>query len=165
MGGQTALNCALDLGATACWKIRRRDDRCQRRAIDKAEDRSRFDKAMTSDIGLARPVSGTPRHGKGTACWKVGFPASSVRPSPWAAPAAASPTTVKSSVGNLQARPGSVADQRAADRRIADRLEGIRDGGGPRQEGQLHHRLLHRELRPDGRAHRRLRSPSRRRRR
>jgi hypothetical protein len=27
MGGQTALNCALDLAATACWKVRRRADR------------------------------------------------------------------------------------------------------------------------------------------
>ena len=38
----------------------------------------------------------------------------------------------------------------------ADRLEGVRDGGGPRQGGQLHHRLLDREPRPDGHPHRRL---------
>ena len=46
--------------------------------------------------------------------------------------------------------------QRAADRRVAARLERVRDGGGARQDGQLHHRLLDREPRPDGRAHRRL---------
>ncbi len=40
------------------------------------------------------------------------------------------------------------------------RLEGVRDGGGARQARQLHHRLLHREHRPDGRPHRRLASPS-----
>ena len=57
---------------------------------------------------------------------------------------------------HLQARPRSLADQRAADRRVAARLEGIRDGGGPRQGGQLHHRLLDREPRSDGRAYRRL---------
>ena len=39
---------------------------------------------------------------------------------------------------------------------IGARLEGIRDGGGPRPRGQLHHRLLHREHRPDGRPHRRF---------
>ena len=44
-------------------------------------------------------------------------------------------------------------------------LEGVRARGGPRHGGQRHHRLLHRELRPDGRAHRRLASPSPRRRR
>ncbi len=53
--------------------------------------------------------------------------------------------------------------QRSADRGIGARLEGIRDGGGARQEGQLHHHLLDRERRSDGRAHRRFRSPSRRR--
>jgi carbamoyl-phosphate synthase large subunit len=36
------------------------------------------------------------------------------------------------------------------------RLEGIRDGGRPRPRGQRDHRLLHRERRPDGRAHGRL---------
>ena len=48
-------------------------------------------------------------------------------------------------------------------RREPARLERIRDGGRPRQGGQLHHRLLDRERRSDGRAHRRLASPSRRR--
>ena len=38
-----------------------------------------------------------------------------------------------------------------------------RDGGGARQRGQLHHHLLDRERRPDGRPYRRLASPSRRR--
>ncbi len=33
-------------------------------------------------------------------------------------------------------------------------LEGVRDGGGPRQGGQLHHHLRHREYRPDGHPYR-----------
>jgi carbamoyl-phosphate synthase large subunit len=41
-------------------------------------------------------------------------------------------------------------DLRSADRGIGPRLEGVRDGGGARQQGQLHHRLLHREPRPMG---------------
>ena len=49
-----------------------------------------------------------------------------------------------------------LADQRGADRGIGARLEGVRDGGRPRQGRQLHHRLLDRERRSDGRAHRRL---------
>ena len=47
-------------------------------------------------------------------------------------------------------------DQRGADRGVGDRLERVRDGGGARPQGQLHHRLLDREPRSDGRAHRRL---------
>jgi hypothetical protein len=58
--------------------------------------------------------------------------------------------------GDLPARPRPVTDLRAAHRRVADRLEGVRDGGGARSQRQLHHRLLHRELRRHGRAHRRL---------
>ena len=48
----------------------------------------------------------------------------------------------------LAGRPG-------AGRGIGARLEGVRDGGGPRPRGQLHHHLLDREHRPDGRAYRR----------
>ena len=57
MGGQTALNCALDLDHNGVLKefgvemIGATED-----AIDKAEDRSRFDKAMKS-IGLECPRS------------------------------------------------------------------------------------------------------------
>lgn len=99
MGGQTALNCALELerqgvleefgvtmiGATAD-------------AIDKAEDRRRFDIAMKK-IGLDTARSGiahTMEEALAVAA-DVGFRASSVRPLPWAAPAAVSLTTVKSS--------------------------------------------------------------------
>ena len=49
-----------------------------------------------------------------------------------------------------------LADLRSADRGIGARLERIRDGGGARQERQLHHRLLDREHRSDGRAYRRF---------
>ena len=52
-----------------------------------------------------------------------------------------------------RAGPGRLPDQRGADRGERARLEGVRDGGRPRQGGQLHHHLLHRELRPDGRAY------------
>jgi hypothetical protein len=55
-----------------------------------------------------------------------------------------------------RARPRRLADDRGADRRERARLEGIRDGGGPRQGGQLHHHLLDREHRSDGRAYRRF---------
>ena len=55
-----------------------------------------------------------------------------------------------------RARARRVPHHRSADRGIGARLEGIRDGGRPRPQRQLHHRLLDRESRPDGRAHRRF---------
>ena len=75
----------------------------------------------------------------------------------WAARAAASPTTRKSSRKSASAAWRPVADQRVADRR--DRLIGwkeyemevVRD-----KQGQLHHRLLDRKPGPDGHPHRRL---------
>jgi len=82
MGGQTALNCALDLnrhGVLAKYNVELIGASCE--AIDKAEDRELFDKAMIS-IGLE-----TPRHGMAhdmdqahEALDKVGFPCI-VRPS------------------------------------------------------------------------------------
>ena len=47
-------------------------------------------------------------------------------------------------------------DRRGAHRGVGHRLEGVRAGGDARRQGQRRHHLLHRELRPDGRAHRRL---------
>jgi carbamoyl-phosphate synthase large subunit len=82
MGGQTALNCALDLnkhGVLDKYNVELIGAKCE--AIDKAEDRELFDKAMVS-IGL-----GTPRHGMAhdmeqahQALAEIGFPCI-IRPS------------------------------------------------------------------------------------
>ena len=53
-----------------------------------------------------------------------------------------------------RARARRLADHRSADRGIGARLEGIRDGGRSRPQRQLHHHLLDREPRSDGRAYR-----------
>lgn len=82
MGGQTALNCALDLerhGVLEKFGVEMIGANAD--TIDKAEDRSRFDKAM-KDIGLACPVSGIA-HSMEEAYGvleKVGFPCI-IRPS------------------------------------------------------------------------------------
>lgn len=82
MGGQTALNCALDLvreGVLAKYNVELIG--ADREAIDKAEDRQRFREAMNK-IGLKTPKSGLA-HSMEEA-WKildkVGFPAI-IRPS------------------------------------------------------------------------------------
>lgn len=82
MGGQTALNCALDLekhGVLEKFGVEMIGANAD--TIDKAEDRDRFDKAMKS-IGLATPKSGIA-HSLDEA-WEIvdrlGFPAI-IRPS------------------------------------------------------------------------------------
>ncbi len=82
MGGQTALNCALDLekhGVLAKYGVEMIGAKAD--AIDKAENRERFDKAMTK-IGLECPRAGIA-HSMDEA-WevqhKVGFPCI-IRPS------------------------------------------------------------------------------------
>ncbi|ARU87361.1 carbamoyl-phosphate synthase large subunit [Pseudomonas sp. M30-35] len=82
MGGQTALNCALDLekhGVLEKFGVEMIGANAD--TIDKAEDRSRFDKAM-KDIGLACPVSGIAHSMEESyaVLEKVGFPCI-VRPS------------------------------------------------------------------------------------
>ena len=86
MGGQTALNTALSLrrmGVLERYSVEMIGANAE--AIDMAEDRALFREAMAR-IGLETPRS------IASACRR-----SSARPSPWAAPAAASPTTARSS--------------------------------------------------------------------
>lgn len=99
MGGQTALNCALALekhGVLKKYGVEMIGATAD--AIDKAENRERFDEAMKK-IGLSCPKAGIA-HSMDEA-WDVqkhvGFPASSVPPSPWADRAAESPTTPRTS--------------------------------------------------------------------
>jgi hypothetical protein len=114
MGGQTALNCALDLhkhGVLAKYGVEMIG--ANEHAIEKAEDRLKFKDAMTK-IGLGSAKSGIA-HSMEEA-WAVQRPTSAARASRWssapasrwAAPAAASPTT-RGVRGDLQARPGGLA--------------------------------------------------------
>jgi carbamoyl-phosphate synthase large subunit len=93
MGGQTALNTALALeasGALAKYGVEMIGARAD--VIDKAEDRQKFRDAMDA-IGLESPKASTS-----SACRR-----SSGRPSPWPAPAAASPTMSRSSARSWSA--------------------------------------------------------------
>ena len=82
MGGQTALNCALDLnkhGVLSRYSVEMIGADAD--AIDKAEDRERFDKAM-QNIGLSTPSSGIAHNMKqaNNVATKFGFPCI-IRPS------------------------------------------------------------------------------------
>ena len=165
MGGQTALNTALSLKQNGrAGEVRRRDDRRDRRshrqgrgprAVPRGDE---ADRARDAALAPGQDASRGARSARGHR------------------PAGDHPALVHArrhrrrhrlQQGGVprdrRARHRRLADQRGADRGIGARLEGIRDGGRARQARQLHHHLLDREPRSDGRAHRRLRSPSRRR--
>ena len=158
MGGQTALNCALDLvreGVLEKWGVELIG--ASQDAIDKAEDRERFGRAMKS-IGLD-----TPRYAIAHSLEEalqvqsaLGFPVrdpSVVHARRQRRRHRVQPRRVRR---DLHARTRSVADQRTADRRVAARLERVRDGSRSRQTRQLHHRLFDRKPRSDGHPHGRL---------
>ena len=165
MGGQTALNCALSLrkmGTLEKFGVQMIGATAD--AIDKAEDRELFREAMTK-IGLETPRS----HQIKTlaqaleALDDIGLPAI-IRPSFTLGGTGGGIAYNKAEfIEIVEARHRRLPHQRSADRGIGAGLEGIRDGGGARQERQLHHHLLDRERRSDGRAYRRFASPSRRR--
>ena len=158
MGGQTGLNCALDLvreGVLEKYGVEL--IAASREAIDMAEDRELFRKAMT-EIGLEVPASEIA-HSMEEALEKqveIGFP-TIIRPS-----------------FTLGGTGGGIAYNREEFKKIIAHglemspttevlaggigvgLERVRNGGGARQERQLHHRLLDRKCRCDGRAYRRF---------
>jgi carbamoyl-phosphate synthase large subunit len=95
MGGQTALNTALALfrdGTLEKYGVEMIGAKAE--AIDKAEDRQKFRDAMDK-IGLESPRRHRAHDGRGArGSWSSSAcPQSSAPASPWAAPAAASPTT------------------------------------------------------------------------
>jgi carbamoyl-phosphate synthase large subunit len=157
MGGQTALNCALACHDGVLEKYGVELIGANAEAIDKAEDREKFKDAMTK-IGLGRRASAsrTAWTRPGQVQRRVGFPHDHPPSFTLGGTGGGIAYNKEEFRDHLQARPGSLADQRGADRGVAARLERVRDGGGARQGGQLHHHLLDREPRPDGRAHRRL---------
>src|SRR5919197_1390152 len=131
MGGQTALNCALDLAREGVLeKYGVEMIGASREAIGKAEDREKFKKAMTR-IGLSSARSALAHSMEEALQVQAG---------------------VCFSGGGTP----SLTPERASHRGVAHRLERVRDGGGARPQGQLHHRVLDREPRSHGRAHRRL---------
>ena len=159
LGGQTALNLALalaDRGILEKYGVRadRREGRGHpqgrgARALQggDGQDRARTVPARKSLAPPKRPTR-----------WRSAsaFRSSCGRRSPWVAPAAASLTTRRSSTrlssGRSSAAPftsASIEESLLGWKEFE--LEVIRD-----TRGQLQRHLHHRELRPDGRAHRRL---------
>ena len=106
-----------------------------REAIDKAEDREMFKEAMTR-IGLGSRALGHRAHARGGAatCRRtIGFPAV-IRPSFTLGGTGGGIAYNREEFDRRSASAASTLSptQRAADRGIAARLEGVRDGGGAR---------------------------------
>ncbi len=158
MGGQTALNVALELfdrgvlekhgveliGANA-------------RAIRMAEDRSEFAQAMARHRARRAARRFRPHAGRGARARGghrlPGHHPSLLHDGRHRRGDRLQPGGVR---GAGPLRPGAVAGARGADRPLGDRLERVRAGGDARRRGQRRDHLLHRELRRDGRTHRRL---------
>ena len=158
VGGQTALNLAVDLAdAGILDKYGVELIGAKLEAIKKAEDRLLFKDAMTR-IGLDVPRSALVnnlRDGTDFAN-KIGFPVI-IRPS----------FTLGGSGGGIAYNREEMMEilSRGLDlspvhecliEESRTRLEGIRVGGDARSRRQRHHHLFHREHGPDGRSYRRL---------
>ena len=166
MGGQTALNCALDLADNGVLeKYGVELIGASREAISMAEDRELFRVAM-AEIGLECPKAEVAQYAG------AGARHPDPRRLPDHHPSQLHPRRQRrrhrlqprGTDRDRQPRPRTVADHRSAGRGVGAGLEGIRDGGGPRHRGQLHHRLLDRELRSRWACTPATRSPSPRRR-
>ena len=159
LGGQTALNLSKAL----------HDDGTLERfgveliganydAIACAEDRELFREddgpgraADAASSAIATSLDQAPEALAGSACR-----ASCGPPSRSAGAAAGSRAREASSSAIVAARDRGLADRPGAARRVGDRLGRVRARGDARPRRQRSDRLLDRERRPDGRAHRRL---------
>ena len=155
MGGQTALNCALDLareGVLERYGVELIG--ATKEAIDKAEDRQLFGQVMKS-IGLETPRNGIAHsleEAKQVQA-SLGFPCV-IRPS----------FTLGGSGGGVAYNAEEFIeictrglDLSPTNELLIDesstRLERVRNGGGSRSRRQLYHCMFDRELRPHGGSH------------
>ena len=155
MGGQTALNTALDLvreGVLEKFNVEMIG--ASQRAIDMAEDRELFRLAM-SDIGLdtARARIAHSMEEALAVQAEIGFP-TVIRPSFTLGGSGGGIAYNREEFEEIVARglDASPTNEVLLEESVIGWKE-YRDGGGARPQRQLHHRVLDRECRPDGRAH------------
>ena len=159
LGGQTALNLAIELAETGVLErfgVEMIGARLE--AIKKAEDRDRFKEAM-GRVGLDLPRSGyahTLEEALAVRRELASLPLI-IRPSRTLGGSGANiayteDEFVEMAQWGLRLSPGA----RDPGGGVDTGLEGVRAGGDARPQGQCGHRVPHRELRPHGGAHRRL---------
>ena len=157
MGGQTALNCALDLDREGVLKRYNVEMiAASRTAIDMAEDRDQFRVAM-GEIGLESPRAHMA-HSMDEA-WvaqeDIGFPII-IRPSFTMGGSGGGIAYNREEFETMSPGPRPIADDGSPAGRVRHWLERVRDGSRAGPQRQLHHHLFHRERGRDGGAYWRL---------
>lgn len=163
LGGQTALNTAIsmhDNGVLEKYGVELIGANVE--AINKGEDRDLFKgvvEAVKAKIGYGESARSVICHTMDDVIAGVdtlgGYPVV-VRPSFTMGGATRLRPRRGGAAPYRRTGPHALADHRGAPGGVHPRLEGVRAGADARQERQRGGRLLHRELRPDGRPHRRL---------
>jgi hypothetical protein len=133
MGGQTALNCALDLareGVLERYGVEMIG--ASREAIDKAEDRDLFRQAMRASASICPRSASRTAWRRRSRCRRIGFPDHHPAVLHHGRQRRRHRLQPRGVRGDLPPRPRPLAHLRAADRGVGARLEGVRDGGGAR---------------------------------
>lgn len=161
LGGQTALNTAIALdanGVLAKYNVELIGAKVD--SIHKGEDRELFKgvvEAVNAKIGHGESARSVICHTMDDVLAGVdtlgGYPVV-VRPSFTMGGATGLRAQRGGPAPHRLPGPDPLADHRGAPGGVHPRLEGVRAGADARQERQRRGRLLDRELRPDGRAHR-----------
>ena len=158
LGGQTALNAAIalhDAGVLERYGVELIGADID--AIQRGEDRLKFKDIVRSDRRRRPAQRGLPLDGRGARHRRRGraprgHPAElhdgRARLGPRLHPRGAR--------APRRRRPRGEPGARGAHRGVGARVEGVRARADARRQGQRRRRVLHRERRPDGRAHRRL---------
>ena len=158
LGGQTALNAAMKLdenGVLEKYDVELIGASIE--AINRGENRQSF-KKIVEELGgeVARSAICHSLDDCLAAADELGYPMV-VRPSFTMGGTGSGMAYDEDDLRRIAGvRPRRQPDHRGAPRGVDHRLEGVRAGGDARQGRQRRHRLLDREPRPDGRAHRRL---------
>ncbi len=159
IGGQTALNLAIELAEAGVLerygveligaKLAGDQEGRGPRALQGRDGADRARPAAERLRAQLDEARGDPSHDRRCR-------SSSARRARSAAPAAASPRPRRSSPSRSRWALAASPTHEVLDRGVDRRLEGVRARGDARRQGQRRHHLLDRELRPDGRPHRRL---------
>ena len=164
LGGQTALNTAISMheqGVLEKYGVELIGANVE--AINKGEDRDLFKgvvEAVTQEdrARRVRPLGDLPLHGRRPPGCRRARRLPRRRPPLLHHGRRRLRLRARRGGAAPHRRPGpdALPDHRGAPGGVDPRLEGVRAGADARQARQRGGRLLHRELRPDGRAHRRL---------
>ena len=155
VGGQTALNCGLEL-----WRRGILQDHGVRMIgvnaenIERAENRELFNQAMER-LGLSVPRNATVSSLEQAMeeVGRIGLPAV-IRPSfTLGGRGGGVATTMEQFQTHRSPRPGDLPHPTGFNRRVGGGLEGVRDRGDSGSRGQCHRGLFHREYRSHGSAH------------